>query len=91
MDDLVIQSLLLIVWLIAVAIISRTPHTGFSSQWVLVAVAGVVMINTFYDAIYQYGVRRELRRLNCLLSGREEIRPGLRSIIQWFLSVTRDA
>ena len=92
MADLVMQILLSLTILVAVGILGHLPYSvsGMSPQWITAAMAGVVMVSTFYQALYQHRIKEELRHLNRMLSGEEEMHHGFRGTMERLRTLVRE-
>jgi len=91
-EDLVMQITLSIAVLVGVIILGRMPYdvSLISGTWVTAAAASVVMISTFYQALYQWRIQRELEYLNRMLAGEEQMNPGFRGTVERLRMLVRE-
>ena len=84
MGDLVMQITLSVAALVAIALLGRLPYDirKIDGTWVTAAAASVVMVCSFYQALYQWKIKTELEYLNRMLAGEERMNPGFKGTIQ---------
>jgi len=91
-EDLVMQITLSIAILVGVTLLGRLPYDTrmIDGTWVTAAAVSVVMVSTFYQALYQWKIKNELEYLNRMLAGEKQMNPGFRGTVERLRSLVKE-